>query len=80
MYNRNKNSTEGYVAPKQTQNSRVHARVVENVDKRTNGQMNGKPDPYITPCQKQAQQKGVKNIQPYSRSICNLEHKCKLDL
>ena len=45
-------------------NSRVDARVIANVDGRTYGwtdvRMDGKPDPYIAPCMRQARlQKGI---------------------
>ena len=40
--------------------SRVDPRVVANVDAgRTHAQMDGKPDPYIVPCQRQVQQRKV---------------------
>ena len=36
---------------------RVDARVVTTVDGQTYGRMSGKPDPFISPCLRQAQQK-----------------------
>ena len=64
-------------------NSRVDARVVANVDGRTDVRTYGKPDPYTVPCLRQARQKLHRTdlvICSHSREGKSLSYSSKLQL